>query len=153
MPTFEHEINLDLSAAEFWDVFKDQNTILPKIMPEAVASIVLEGEPGVEASRTVTFGPVATKVTHVKEKLVSMDIEGHTVVSEEVEGGHLELFGFTKWVQTLKLISTGENTSKLLITAEYEGGSEEGIAKSDEVTKKGLTDTFKALEQYKKSSA
>lgn len=89
----------------------------------------------------------------MKERIVSLDVEGRSVVSEEVEGGHLAQFGFTKWVQTLKLESTGDNTSKLLISAEFEGGSDESAAKSEQMTKQGLTHTFKALEQYVKSSA
>ncbi|KAL2608540.1 hypothetical protein R1flu_027113 [Riccia fluitans] len=154
MAIFQHEVELEVSAAAMWAAFKDQNTILPKLMPEAIASIeVVEGEGAPGSTRIIKFGSLSPDGGHVKEKLVNIDVENYTIVSEEVEGGHLVQFGFTKWVQTLKLISTGENTSKLHITAEFEGGTEESIAKSNEVTKHGLTGTFKALEQYVKSSA
>ncbi|KAL2608521.1 hypothetical protein R1flu_027094 [Riccia fluitans] len=151
---FEHEVELDVSAAAIWLAFKDQNTILPKLLPEAIASIeVVEGEGAPGTTRLIKFGSVSPDGGYVKEKLISIDLESRIVVTEEVEGGHLVQFGFTKWVQTLKLISTGENTSKVHVTAEFEGGSEENIAKSNEVTKHGLTGTFKALEQYVKSSS
>ncbi|KAG6541171.1 hypothetical protein Mapa_017468 [Marchantia paleacea] len=154
MPTFDHEVELEVSAATMWAAMKDQNTIFPKIMPQAVSSIeIVEGEGGPGSVRVVKFGPMVPEGGFVKERIVSLDIEGFSVVSEEVEGGHLVQFGFTKWVQTLKLIPTGDNTSKLLISAEFEGGSDESVAKSGEITKQGLTNTFKALEQYVKSSA
>ncbi|KAG6541166.1 hypothetical protein Mapa_017463 [Marchantia paleacea] len=154
MASFEHALELEVSAAAMWAALKDQNTIFPKLMPEAIASIeIVEGEGGPGSARIVKFGPMVPDGGYVKERIVSIGIEGRSVVSEEVEGGHLAQFGFTKWVQTLKLTSTGDNTSKLLISAEFEGGSEESIAKSGEITKQGLTNTFKALEQYVKSSA
>ncbi|KAG6541167.1 hypothetical protein Mapa_017464 [Marchantia paleacea] len=154
MPSFEVEIELGVSASVMWAALKDQNTIFPKLMPEAIASIdIVEGEGGPGSVRVVKFGPMVPDGGYVKERIVSLDVEGYSVVSEEIEGGHLVQFGFTKWVQTLKLISSGENASKLHISAEYEGGSEESIAKSGEITKQGLKNTFKALEQYVKSSA
>ncbi|KAG6541165.1 hypothetical protein Mapa_017462 [Marchantia paleacea] len=154
MPSFEHELELGVSAGAMWAAMKDQNTIFPKLMPEAIASIeIVEGEGGPGSVRVVKFGPMVPDGGSVKERIVSLDIEGCSVVSEEVEGGHLTQFGFSKWLQTLKLTSTGENTSKLHISAEFDGGSEESIAKSGEITKQGLTNTFKALEQYVKTSA
>ncbi|OAE23739.1 hypothetical protein AXG93_4776s1230 [Marchantia polymorpha subsp. ruderalis] len=154
MPSFKHEVELEVSAATMWAAMKDQNEIFPKIMPEAVSSIeIVEGEGGPGSVRLVKFGPMVPEGGFVKERIVSLDIEGFSVVSEEVEGGHLVQFGFTKWVQTLKLISTGNNSSKLVISAEFEGASEENAAKSGEITKQGLTHTFKALEQYVKSKA
>ncbi|KAL3676495.1 hypothetical protein R1sor_026443 [Riccia sorocarpa] len=154
MTKLEHEVELEVPVAAIWGALKDQNTILPKLIPHAIASIdVVEGEGAPGSTRIVKFGSGAPDGGHVKEKLVSIDVENHAIVSEEVEGGHLAQFGFTKWVQTLKLISTGENTSKLHFFAEYEGGSEESIAKSNEFTKQGVTGTFKALEQHAKSSA
>lgn len=89
---------------------------------------------------------------HVKQLIVSLDDEGYSAVSEELEGGHLTQFGLTKWMQTLKLIPSGENASKLHICAEYEGGSEESVAKSGEISLQGLNTVFKAVEGYVKSS-
>lgn len=154
MSKFDHEVELEISAAALWDVLKDQEKILPKIIPEAIASIeTVEGEGGPGSIRLIKFGSMAPDGGYVKEKLVSLDLEGFTVVSEQIEGGHLAQFGFTKWVQTLKLIPTGDKTSKLHVTAVSEGGSEEDIAKATEQTKQGLTHTFKALEKYAKGSA
>lgn len=88
----------------------------------------------------------------MKQLIVSLDDEGYSAVSEELEGGHLTQFGLTKWMQTLKLIPSGENASKLHICAEYEGGSEESVAKSGEISLQGLNTVFKAVEGYVKSS-
>lgn len=58
MPSFEHELELGVSAAAMWAAMKDQNTILPKLMPEAIASIEnVEGEGGPGSLRVVKFGP------------------------------------------------------------------------------------------------
>ncbi|KAG6541170.1 hypothetical protein Mapa_017467 [Marchantia paleacea] len=114
MPSFEHEVELGVPAAVMWVALKDQNTVLPKLMPELVASIdIVEGEGGPGSVRLVKFGSMIPDGGFVKDRIVSLDVEGFTVVSEEVEGGHLAQFGFTKWLQTLKLISTGDRTSKL----------------------------------------
>lgn len=66
MPSFKHEVELEVSAATMWAAMKDQNEIFPKIMPEAVSSIeIVEGEGGPGSVRLVKFGPSKQLHWHV----------------------------------------------------------------------------------------
>lgn len=58
MPSFEYALELEVSAVAMWAALKDQHTIFPKLMPEAIASMeIVDGEGGPGSSRVVKFGP------------------------------------------------------------------------------------------------
>ncbi|BBN19235.1 hypothetical protein MPTK1_8g08940 [Marchantia polymorpha subsp. ruderalis] len=157
MPSFQHEVELGVSAPTMWNSLKDQNTLFPKLMPEAIASIEMiqgAGEPG--TIRQINFTPMATAnggFAFVKEKLLSIDLEKFSAVSEEVEGGNKGAFGFTKWVHEIKIVPVDDKTSKLVFSAEYEGGSEDAASKAVARAKEYLTKAFKTFEEHIKSSA
>lgn len=79
----------------------------------------------------------------MKEKLVSLDAAGMTLVTEEVEAGHLGQ-GFTKWVNTIKFTPVDDTSCKWQSTVDYEGANEGAIAHA----KVGMTKLFMGLSAY-----
>ncbi|KAG6541173.1 hypothetical protein Mapa_017470 [Marchantia paleacea] len=165
MPTFECEIELDVAAASVWQALKEQDSILPKILPECIISVEhlsgFEGQPG--SVRLIRFAPkkkksffsrskVAVEGTFVKEKLVTSYDPGYTATSEEVEGGHLAQ-GFSKWVSTTRVIPIGSDKCRLNFATFYEGGRKKSeVEKAVEKAKEGILKAFKELEEYLKST-
>ncbi|KAL3675265.1 hypothetical protein R1sor_025213 [Riccia sorocarpa] len=155
MPTLTQEIELDVAAAVVWNSLKDQHTLFPKIAPQVFSSIEhVEGpEDGVPGSvRKISFGSIAPPGSYVKEKILAIDMEKHTVTSEEIEGGHLQQ-GFSKWVHTLTVVPVNDTRSKLLLNTEYEFTDSKAASNGEvlERTKEGMTQLFKAFEGYLKS--
>ncbi|BBN03232.1 hypothetical protein MPTK1_2g21850 [Marchantia polymorpha subsp. ruderalis] len=149
MPTFETEVVLALPASRLWKSMKDANTLFPKVAPEVMASIEVVGgadaAPAPGAVRIIKFGSVAPEGAYVKEQLVSLDHDTMTVVSAEMEGGHLAA-GFTKWEATMHLVPEGDASVKVHFSFEYEGPGPVDVSVAQAT--QGTPMLFKALEAY-----
>ncbi|KAG6552216.1 hypothetical protein Mapa_006064 [Marchantia paleacea] len=147
MPKFEFDQELNVSAERLWAALKDSNRLFPQIAPNFIASIDhvagVGGQPG--AVRLIKFGPVSPKGTYVKEKTVSIDAATYTIITAEIEGGHLAQ-GFRKWWPTMTLIPV-EDKVVVEWTVSYEGGEDATEAIIDQ-TKDGILQLFEALDEH-----
>jgi len=148
MPTFTQEVELPAAAPRVWLAFKDSKVLLPKIAPQLIASIDVQGtDDTIGAVRTVKFGSTAPEGAFVKEKVTAVDEANFCFTTEEVEGGHLHK-GFTKWAPTIKFTPVDDKTCKLIASVEYEGQNEGAIVHA----KEGFVKLFKGVAGYVNAS-
>ncbi|KAL2612954.1 hypothetical protein R1flu_024646 [Riccia fluitans] len=148
MPVFSHELEIGISGAKFWASVKDHTSILPKILPEDIASMrFTQGAGELGSVRITKFGPGS----YVKEKLVGLQPQKLCVTWAEIEGGHLRQ-GFSKWIFSYQVVAIDDANCKLKFSVEYDGGDLDSSEGFMEDTRQNLTKTYKALEQYLKQN-
>ncbi|KAG6552355.1 hypothetical protein Mapa_006209 [Marchantia paleacea] len=156
MPSAEFELQLAVAALSFWEAFKSAHSFLSAIAPQFVAGVeakaegkLEDGQPGL--TRTVKFGSSAPKGAYVQDKVLKIDEKSHTMVTSEVEGGHLAL-GFTKFLQISTMEPVADAKTNLKIVFEYEV-DENKLKQADadahlQKTKQMLTALSRLMEEY-----
>ncbi|XP_068666546.1 major strawberry allergen Fra a 1.07-like [Aristolochia californica] len=76
-----------VSPDRLWKASKDTRNLIPKLIPNQVASIVLlEGDGGVGSVTQFNFGEGLKDLGYVKNRIVAMDDENYVFKSSLVEG-------------------------------------------------------------------
>ncbi|KAK4425401.1 Major allergen Pru ar 1 [Sesamum alatum] len=147
--TYDIEIPSSIPAAEmFKAVVLNADTLIPKIMPQAIKNIeVLEGDGGVGSVKLVHFGE-GSQYKSVKHRVDAIDMENlthsYTIVEGDALMGGLELITYH-----VKIVPTEDGGCICKNRSIYH--AKDGFELSEEKIKEGKEKgmaMFKAIEAY-----
>ncbi|RWR76480.1 major allergen Pru ar 1-like protein [Cinnamomum micranthum f. kanehirae] len=144
--SFTEEKESVLSPSRLWMAgIRDALNLLPKIMPEVIASYqLLQGDGGVGSIRQLNFTPATFEAfTYVKDRVDIMDDEKHVFKYTVIEGGEIG----SKLKSYSSEIQSGGFLSKM--TVEYDTIND-SLLPEEEVAKmkEGIMWMGKAMEAY-----
>ncbi|RWR76477.1 pathogenesis-related protein 1-like protein [Cinnamomum micranthum f. kanehirae] len=148
--SFTEEKESVLPPSRLWKAgIRDALNLLPKIMPEVIASYqLLQGDGGVGSIRQLNFTLAFEAFTYVKDRVDIMDDEKHVFKYTVIEGGEIgnKLKSYSSEIQ-FQATSSGGCLSKM--TVEYDTIND-SLLPEEEVTKmmEGIMWMGKAMEAY-----
>ncbi|XP_068657864.1 major strawberry allergen Fra a 1.07-like [Aristolochia californica] len=105
--SFSQALVSPVSPARLWKASIDTHNLIPKLIPDQVASIVLlEGDGGVGSVTQFNFGEALKDLKYVKNRVIGMDNENYVFKFSLVEGG-----GVGTKLKSCTIESTMEATS------------------------------------------
>ncbi|XP_017216798.1 pathogenesis-related protein 2 [Daucus carota subsp. sativus] len=145
--TFTEEVASSLPAGKLYKgFFLDIDTILPKILPDFIKSIEIEGDGGVGTIKNVTLA-AGLKVVSMKQRVDVIDKEA-LAFTYSVIGGDILLGKLESIVNQFTVVPTGEGCLLKMTTIYNPIGDEvipqENIKEAAEESAK----LFKAVEAY-----
>ncbi|KAF8411212.1 hypothetical protein HHK36_003756 [Tetracentron sinense] len=94
---------------------KDLSLIVPKIIPNFVTEVIVEGDGGLGTTLLFNFGSEIPNMTYQKEKIAEFDESKHLIALQVIEGGKLDL-GFASYQTSFQLSEIGEKETLMEIT-------------------------------------
>ncbi|KAL0456913.1 UNVERIFIED_CONTAM: Major allergen Pru ar 1 [Sesamum latifolium] len=147
--TYDIEIPSPIPAAKMYKaVVLDADTLIPKIMPQAIKNVeILEGDGGVGTVKLVHFGE-GSQYKSVKHRVDALDTENLTHSYSIVEGDAL-MGGLESITYHVKIVPTEDGGCICKNRSIYhaKGGFELSEEKIKEGKEKGVA-MFKAIEAY-----
>eukprot|EP01018_Ginkgo_biloba_P028179 Gb_21895 [translate_table: standard] len=146
--TVTTEVVSTVEAKRLWKAMvKDGHNLLPKVLPDLISTISLQGDGGVGSIRQINFTPANKDFNYSKERLDEIDDDKFEMKYTAIEGGLLgKKLNAAKF--ELKLNPTKEGGCVSTWTCHFDtisGSADE--AKLQEM-KEASIGTFKKLEGY-----
>ncbi|PIN05005.1 hypothetical protein CDL12_22455 [Handroanthus impetiginosus] len=147
--TYDMEIPSSIPADKiFKAVVLDADTLIPKIMPQAIKNVeILEGDGGVGTVKLIHFGE-GSQYKSVKHRVDSLDTENLTHSYSLIEGDAL-MGALDSITYYIKIVSTEDGGCICKTRSIYH--TKEGVELSEEKIKEGKQKAivmFKAIEAY-----
>ena len=127
---------------------KDGHNVFPKVLPELIASVSVQGNGGVGSIRQINFTPANKDFSYSKERIDEIDDENFVFKYTAVEGGQLgKKLSSAKF--ELKLVPNKEGGCVSTWTCHYDtlAGAPADEAKIQEMKEASLG-MFKKVEEY-----
>ncbi|KAI9195702.1 hypothetical protein LWI28_017313 [Acer negundo] len=149
--TYEREVITEIPAAKLFNaVVLEGDTLLPKIIPQAIKNVeLIEGDGGPGSIKKITFGE-GSQFKYVKHKVEAVDKENLSYSYSVIEGDALISNALEKIVYEIKFSpspsgvgSICKNTSKYYTIGEFEIQEEQIKAGKDKASA-----VYKAIEAY-----
>ncbi|XP_058077924.1 major strawberry allergen Fra a 1-2-like [Magnolia sinica] len=127
----------------------DAHNLIPKVLPEVIASItIIEGYGGVGSIREMKFTEAIKDITQLKDCINVVDDEKHVFKYTVIEGGFIGLKLKSYSFETC-LEPAGDNGSISKLTVEYDTMDGQSLTDADvNMIKGGIIGMAKAIEGY-----
>ncbi|XP_068657825.1 major strawberry allergen Fra a 1.08-like [Aristolochia californica] len=147
--TYTHASVSPVPVSRLWKASADTDKIVPKILPEIIASIVvLEGDGGVGTVKQINFTKAMKECSYVKERVDAVDPEKRVYKSTVLEGGLIGL-KFKSYAFEAKMEATSEGGAKTTLTLEYDTIGETPLSQEElEKIVGGMMSIPKAIETH-----
>ncbi|KAF6176781.1 hypothetical protein GIB67_020503 [Kingdonia uniflora] len=144
--TFSEEFTSPITVARLWKAtVVDSHILIPKIAPQFVESINLEGDGGAGTIKTFKFTEAVKEVSIVKNRVDELDQENFSYKYTVIEGNDK----YESSAFQIKLEASPEGGSICKISGEYK--TVDGHVPTEEESKtlkEGTLKMFKGIETY-----
>ncbi|KAG9459535.1 hypothetical protein H6P81_004043 [Aristolochia fimbriata] len=147
--SYTQELVSPVAASRLWKASGDTHNLIPKLIPDKVASLVLlEGDGGVGTLTQVNFGEALKDLKPAKNRVEVLDNENYVFKFSVVEGGDIGTKLKSCSVEC-KMAATSDGGCKTTAKADYETLGDSPLSQGDaEKIVGGVLAQTKAIEEY-----
>ncbi|XP_068663067.1 major strawberry allergen Fra a 1.07-like [Aristolochia californica] len=138
-----------VSTARLWKASSDTRNLVPKLIPDQIASVVLlEGDGGVGSVSQFNFGEALKDLKYVKNRVEAVDNENYVFRFSVVEGGSIGTKLKSSTIE-IKMEATSGGGTKTTVKMDYDtlGDSPLSLEEAESIVG-GVLGQTKAIEGH-----